>query len=307
MALFFPETCRAIVGDGSIPPQRWNRCYTNVQIERQAVKEGKQVPYDKRDELSASRPIQLPNPFGSIVLLLQRECGFALLYSSILCCSFYAVLSLIPSQFQRIYNFNELQISLCYIPFGVGSLIAAFNRGRMLDSNFRRHAKRLGITVEKNRETDLTGFPIERARLEVALPTIILGSACIVGFGWTLHYQTNLAGPLIFLFVIAFCVSASLNCVVCLMLDLYPDKAGTVTASNNLLRCSFGAAATAVVVPMINGIGVGWAVTMFALLNIAALPLLWYIMKKGPSWRAETLAKKEQRAAAEAVNGEKSK
>ncbi|KAL9471055.1 hypothetical protein ACSS6W_008996 [Trichoderma asperelloides] len=298
MAIFFPETCRKIVDDGSIPPQKWNKCYTNVLIERKALKEGKHVPYEKRDELSKSRRNQLPNPFASIMLLLRRECGFALLYGAILACSFYATLSLIPSQFQKIYHFNELQIALCYIPFGVGSLIAAFNRGRMLDSNFKRHATRLGITVEKNRHTDLAGFPIERARLEVALPTILLGSACIVGFGWTLHYKTNLAGPLILLFVIAFCLSASLNCVACLMLDLYPGKAGTVSASNNLLRCLLGAGATAAIVPLIDAIGVGWAVTIFAFLNIVALPLLWYIMKQGPSWRAEMLQKKLEKQTA---------
>lgn len=301
MAIFFPETCRKIVGDGSIPPPNWNRCYTNVVHERNALQQGQEVPYEKRDELARSRHIRFPNPFGTIMLLLQRECGFALLYSALLCCSFYAVLSLIPSQFHKVYHFNELQIALCYIPFGVGSLVAAFSRGRMLDSNFRRHAKRLGISTDKNRHTDLANFPIERARIEVALPTIILGSACIVGFGWTLQYQTNLAGPLILLFVIAFCVSASLNCVACLMLDLYPGKAGTVTAANNLLRCLLGAGATALVLPMINGIGVGWAVTIFAFLNVAALPLLWYIMRQGPGWRAETLQKKSQKDAARAA------
>lgn len=298
MAIFFPETCRKIVDDGSIPPQKWNRCYTNVLIERKALKEGKHVPYEKRDELTKSRRNQLPNPFASIMLLLRRECGFALLYGAILACSFYATLSLIPSQFQKIYHFNELQIALCYIPFGVGSLIAAFNRGRMLDSNFKRHATRLGITVEKNRHIDLANFPIERARLEVALPTILLGSACTIGFGWTLHYKTNLAGPLILLFVIAFCLSASLNCVACLMLDLYPGKAGTVSASNNLLRCLLGAGATAAIVPLIEAIGVGWAVTIFAFLNVLALPLLWYIMKQGPNWRAEMLQKKLEKQAA---------
>ena len=215
--------------------------------------------------------------------------GYALLYSAILCCSFYATLSLIPPQFAKIYHFNELQISLCYVPFGVGSLMAAFSRGRMIDSNFRRHSKRLGISTDANRQTDLTNFPIERARLEVALPTIILGSGCIIGFAWTLQFRTNLAGPLILLFVIAFCLSASLNCVATLMLDLYPDKAGT---SNNLLRCLMGAAATAVIVPMINGIGMGWSALIFAFLNLAATPLLWYIMRQGPQWRAETRQKK---------------
>lgn len=47
-----------------------------------------------------------------------------------------------------------------------------------LVANFHGHARRLGITVERNRRTDLTGFPIEQARLEVAVPTIILTTAC---------------------------------------------------------------------------------------------------------------------------------
>ncbi|KAF5232798.1 hypothetical protein FANTH_12809 [Fusarium anthophilum] len=271
MAILFPETCREIVGDGSIPPQKWNRCYTNVHMERRLIKEGNDVPHNERDGLGGSRDAYswIPNPFSTITLLLERECGFtllygSLLYGSLLCCSFYATLTLIPSQFHAIYGFNELQIALCFIPFGLGSLVAAFNRGRMLDSNFRRHATRLGITTDKNKQTDLTNFPIERARLEVALPTILLGSACMVGFGWTLHYKTNLAGPLILLFVIAFCLSASLHCATCLMLDLYPGKAGTVTASNNLLRCLLGAGAAAAVVPMINAIGTGWTLTIFA-------------------------------------------
>lgn len=176
MAIFFPETCRKVVGDGSVPPQKWNSCYTNMKIE------GK-VPYGKRKEVAQTRQIRFPNPFGTIVLLLQRECGFALLYNSILCCTFYAALSLIPSQFKKIYHFNDLQNALCYIPFGIVSMIAAFSRGHVLNSNLSRQAKRLGITTQKNRQTDLAGFPIERARIEIALPTILVGSACMIGFG----------------------------------------------------------------------------------------------------------------------------
>lgn len=290
IALFFPETCRKVVGNGSLPPQRWNRCYTNVWYEQRVISRGGEVPYRQRDDLARSRNVKFPNPLGPITLLLQRECGFALLYSSILACSFYATLALIPSQFSRIYDFNELQVSLCYIPFGVGALVAAFSRGRMIDANFHRHAKRLGITIEKNRRTDLTGFPIERARLEVAVPTIILTTACTIGLGWMLQEQVHLSGPLIMLFFIGFCASASLNCIAALLLDLYFGRAGTVAASNNLLRCLLGAGATAATVPLINGVGIGWALTIFGFLNTVFMPLLWYIMRQGPSWR-------EQRAA----------
>ena len=292
MAFFYPETCRKIVGDGSIPPPRWNKCYTNVLRERRAIREGKDIQYDKRDELAKTRRIRFPNPLATIGLLLQRECGFALLYSGILSTTFYITLALVPSQFARIYQFNELRIALCYIPFGVGSLVAAFNRGKMIDTNFRRHTKRLGISYEKNREIDLTNIPVERARLEVAIPTILLGSACTIGFGWMLHYRINLAGPLIMLFVLGFCLSASLNSIVVLMVDIYPGKAGTVNASNNLLRCSLGAGATAGIVPMINSWGIGWSLSFFGILNLVTTPLLWHVMRQGPKWRAEARQKR---------------
>jgi len=265
------------------------------------VREGKELRYDKRDELAKNRHVRFPNPFATLVLLLQPKCGYALLVSGIMYSSFYATMALIPSQFGRIYHFNELQVSLCYIPYGAGALIAAFNRGRMIDSNFRRHAKNLGVATEKNRKMDLSNFPIERARLEVAVPLVFLGSGCMLGMGWTLQYETNLAGPLIFLFVIAFCISAAGNTIAVLMVDLHPGKAGTVTASSNLTRCLLGAGATALVVPMINGIGIGWTVSVFAFLSIAVSPLLWFIMRQGPKWRAADKQKEDEKALARAT------
>ena len=74
------------------------KCYTNILRELRSLREGKSVRYDLRDELARTRHIRFPNPLGAIVLLLQRECGYALLYSGILCCSFYVTLSLMPSQ-----------------------------------------------------------------------------------------------------------------------------------------------------------------------------------------------------------------
>ncbi|KAF1979081.1 MFS general substrate transporter [Bimuria novae-zelandiae CBS 107.79] len=297
IALFFPETCRKVVGNGSVPPQKWNRCWTNTWYERRAISQGKEIASAQRAELAKSRKTTFPNPLAPVMLLLQKECGFALLYSSILACSFYAVLALIPSQFSRIYDFNELQVSLCYIPFGVGALVAAFIRGRYIDGNFHRHAKRLGVIIEKNKRTDLTGFPIERARLEVAVPTIVLTTGCGIGFGWMLEKEVHLSGPLIMLFCVGFCASASLNCIATLLIDIYPGRAGTVAAANNLLRCMLGAGATAATVPLINGVGIGWALTIFGLLNTVFMPILWYIMKEGPKWRAQRAAGEQRKNA----------
>jgi hypothetical protein len=130
------------------------------------------------------------------------------------------------------------------------------------------------MPLEINRHVDLTNFPIERARLEVAIPT--------------------LAGPLIFLFVIGFCTSSSINTVYVLPIDLFPGKAGTATAAKNLARCWLGAGATSGVVPLINKVGMGWTAVFYGLRLIAFSPLLWHVMKNGPKWRHATKARKER-------------
>ena len=309
VALFFPETCRNVVDDGSVPPPKWSRCYINTKMEKRFIAEGRLISYDKRDELARKRDLRFPNPLETVKIVFTKEAGFALGYIGIVCCSYYATITLIPSQFGTIYGFNQIQIALCFLPMGCGSLLAAFVRGKIIDSRYKVHAKRSGMPLDFNRRVDLSNFPIERARLEVAIPTLALGSACIIGFGWMVQYKVNLSGPLIFLFVIGFCISASLNTVSVLLVDIYPGRAGTATAANNLVRCWLGAGATSGVVPLINRIGIGWTTTFFGLLVVVFSPILWYIMKNGPNWRRATKKRKEQqearRAAKADLGGEK--
>lgn len=290
LGLFFPETCRRIVGNGSIPPGKLNRCLTNKLREKTAaIADGRCPSLEDKCKASAKKPprLRFPNPFSVLRLLIQKECGPILLYAGLISSGMFSTVALIPSQFQQIYGFNELQISLCYIPLGCGTIAAAFVRGRILDSRFRHYAKQLGLEVVSNHRMDLTDFPLERARIEAALPTLFLGAACTIGFGWTLQGETNLAGPLILVFFIGFSSSATVNTIQVLLVDIYPGRPGAVTAANNLLRCWLGAGASALVVPMIDAMGIGWTSTFFSFVVIAFSPLLWYIMKHGPRWRRE--------------------
>lgn len=292
MLIFFPETCRRIVGDGSIPARGLNKSVTSVIMERRARAAGTLPPPDSVP--TVKRPIRFPNPLGVLQILRRPECGLPLLFNALMLSGTYAALAAIPAQFSRVYHYNQLQIALCYIPIGCGSIAAAFVRGRFIDARFRHHAKRLGVPVVRNRRVDLTDFPIERARIEVALPTIFLGCAFYIAFGWTVDRGVNVAAPLIFSLFIGFCISASLNCIAVLVVDLNPDRAGTASAANNLVRCWFGAASTAVIQPLIEAIGIGWTNTLFAGLVLACSPMLWYIMKKGPEWRKASKARMEK-------------
>ncbi|KAF2720958.1 MFS general substrate transporter [Polychaeton citri CBS 116435] len=304
IALFFPETCRNVVGDGSVPPPRWSRCLLSDRVERRLIAEGREIPYDERDRLAQNRKLSFPNPLETVKIVFTKEAGLILGYVGIVCCGYYATVTLVPSEFGKTYGFNQIQIALCYLPLGCGSLLAAFVRGKIIDARYKAHAKRLGMPMQFNRRVDLSNFPIERARLEVAIPTLALGSACMIGFGWMMQYKVNLSGPLIFLFVIGFCVSASINTVSVLLVDIYPGKAGTASAANNLVRCWLGAGATSGVIPMIKRIGIGWTTTFFALLIIVFSPVLWYVMKNGPEWRRATKARKERQEAEKAAKAE---
>ncbi|RDW81883.1 MFS multidrug transporter-like protein [Coleophoma cylindrospora] len=309
VALFFPETCRKVVDDGSVPPPKWSRSYLNTKVEKRLLAEGRPIPYEKREELARKRKLRIPNPLQTVKIVFKKESGFVLGYIGIMCGGYYATIALIPSQFGAVYGFNQIQIALCYLPLGCGSLLAAFVRGKIIDSRYRAHAKRSGLPLEFNRRVDLSNFPIERARLEVAIPPLALGTACMIGFGWMIQYKVNLSGPLILLFFIGFCTSASLNTVSVLLVDLYPGRAGAASAANNLVRCWIGAAATSGVVPLINKVGIGWATTFFGLLVVVFSPILWYVMENGPKWRRATKERKEreeaQRAAKANIGGEK--
>jgi MFS family permease len=304
-ALYLVETCRKIVEDGSVPPPKWRRCLINASVEKRFIAEGKPIPYEKRDELQRQRKLRFPNPLVTLKIVFTKEAGYILAYIGVLCCGYYATVALIPSQFGIIYNFNQLQISLCYLPLGCGSLLASIVRGRVIDSRYRAHAKRLNVPLKYNRQADLTDFPIERARLEVVVPTLALSAVCFIGFGWMIESKVNLSGPLIFLFLIGFCVSATINTVSVLLLDIYPGQAGSAQAANNFVRCWLGAGATSGVAPLIDKIGIGWTTTFFGLLILLFSPILWYIMKMGPKWRKAAKEKKDQKDIKKAEKADK--
>jgi MFS family permease len=293
--LFFPETCRKIVGNGSIPPPELNHSLPSYLRERRLKKMGRYAEFEKRDELAKGRHLRFPNPLSTLKIIFTKSAGLILVTNAILFSCYYMVSASLPSQFQLHYGLNDVQISLIFLPLGVGSLLSAFSTGFLVDLNYRRHAKRLGMPVEKNKQQDLSNYPIERARLEVALPLLILGAVGIIAYGWMVERRTNIAGPCVALFVVGYAIVAGFNCMSILMIDMYPGKAGTATAANNLVRCLLGAAASAVVIPLADAIGVGWTCTLSSCIWAGfSTPLIFILIKFGPRWRAETKARKEE-------------
>ncbi|MCJ1408132.1 hypothetical protein MMC19_002205 [Ptychographa xylographoides] len=306
LLLFLPETCHKIVGDGSVPPPRWNKSLLNFLHEKRQAGAGAPVDFTERDALAKRRSLHIQNPItATLTILCEKETGLLLVFMSLVNSGFYIIAAGVPVIFADIYRFNDVQLGLVYVPIGFGSLVAAFTQGKVIDWNYRRHATRLGMPVTKSKQQDLSKFPIEAARLEVTIPLLWLGSLAMIGYGWVLEYRTNLAGPLILLFVIGYAVVAAFNALSILIVDIHPGSPATATAANNLVRCLLAAGATAVVIPMLEAMGRGWTYTFTGLVWIAGSAMLFAVMKWGPGWREDLKIKKENKRVREEAKREK--
>ena len=302
--LTVPETGRKVVGNGSIPPQGWNLTVlewyrlrkeerSKNALVRSSTAESRRAA---QAELAKSRKLRWPNPLKTIRIVMEKDMAVILFYNALLYTAFYDVTASLPALFQEIYGFNDLQVGLCYLPFGMGCGIASFANGRMLDHNYKTIARQIGFTIDRKRGDDLRHFPIERARLQLIWPLLVSGLACYVAYGWALQANAPLAASLVLLFLIGLLVNGSFNILSTLVVDLHPTSPSTATAANNLCRCMMGAGGTAVIDVMIRDMGRGWCFTFIALVCAAASPLLLVSLKWGPRWREERLVRVEKLA-----------
>jgi MFS family permease len=182
-----------------------------------------------------------------------------------------------------------------FIPIGAGSIFSALLSGRLIDWNYRRHARRLGMPVVKNRRQDLTNFPIETARLQVCFPIMFLAGASVMAYGWVLRERTPLAAPIVLLFFAGFALTFTYQVLNVLLVDIHPGKPAVATSANNLVRCEIGAVFTAVIGPLTHAVGEGWAYTILAGLFAGFAPLLLVVMRRGIKWRGERKEKEGRR------------
>ncbi|KAI1414849.1 MFS general substrate transporter [Hypoxylon sp. FL1857] len=315
-AFFLPETCREIVGDGSIRPHPayrtlWQLCKDALRKRRERRKgqSGGGSLSHTVSRTSTRRSIRLGkfNIWKSLIILAEKEMFLLLGIGSIMFTGFYCVATVMPTQLAEIYGFDEVKIGLMYLPMVGGSIVAAFINGKLMNWNYRRHCRLRGVPYERSKQQDLSDFPIERARLEIGVPMLALSIAVIFGWGWAFQYHAHVAVPCVLLFLLGWGVVGFSNTVNVLLVDVNPGNAGAATASNNLTRCLVGAAATAVIGPMITGIGVGWAFTILGFIYIVFAPSLLLIMKYGVKWRKEKrdreLAKERKKNGANGADG----
>lgn len=282
--LFIPETCRNIVGNGSIPPQYWNK--PAIQYVKDKRKKNENRDAAKREMISKK---QRPNLLSSIPILYQKESFLILIFGAFLYSGYIMILTGLPQQLSSTYNYNSIQVGLCYIPIGVGPIIIRPIVGRIMDANFRRYTRKSGVaTIDNNVQQDIDNLPIERIRLEISLAFVYVSSIAILPYGWVMGLQKPpLPAVLVMLFIMGLCTSASVQPLTALIIDINPKSPAAAGAAFNLVRCLLAAGGAAIVNPLLNSIGRGWTGTLVALSWILLSVCWWTVIILGPKWRKQ--------------------
>ncbi|KAI0114602.1 MFS general substrate transporter [Hypoxylon sp. NC0597] len=275
--IFLPETCRNVVGNGSIPSPWWNMSLLAYIKQRHRRSQGIEP-----DTKTIKAPSKRPNPFASLKILFEKQGGIILFFGSIMYGGYNILLTTLSSELSSRFGFSSVIIGVCYLPLGFGN---RYTGGFLLDWNFRRHAKAAGIVISHNRQQDLAALPIEKMRLEVSLPFVYLASGLVIAYGWVFQSKAALAGIEVSLFFCGVFIVGAVNGLNTLIVDTHVSSPATAVAANNLCRCLIGAGAAAIGAPIIERIGMGWMSVLVAGIWVVFSPLLWLVIFKGPRWR----------------------
>lgn len=178
IVLFLPETCRNVVGNGSIPPPKYLRLPSRIIM-----------CHWSEDSGVARYNWQMPNPLKSIGILLRKDNAIVMLAAGLMYLVYTCNCTSLSVMFVDVYGLNQWQISLVYLPFGLGSAASTFFSGPMLDTAYRHARSKRGLPTNKASGDDLDTFPIEKARLGIMWPVLSATVLTLVAYGWVLEYH----------------------------------------------------------------------------------------------------------------------
>lgn len=295
LILVLPETLRYKVGNGSRTPSgmigRWPLMF-----------------YQKTTKVEwASFPPVLPpskkhvNVLGPLRILISKQAAPIILFLSIQYTVWYMGISAIATLFEERYELSETQIGLTFIANGVGSMLGTLSTGKILDIDFRKIQRKLSEDTGSDGATPLDPtdpkFPLERARLRLMPVFTIVQVLSLLLFGWTVHYSDKvpLAIPVISTFVTGWTAVGMQSAITTYLVDVFSDQSAAASASLNLARCLLAAGGTSIIIPLINAIGVGWAFTLCAAVQILSLSGVFVQWRYAGRWRQEADEKQTRR------------
>jgi MFS family permease len=237
------------------------------------------------DDLSVSRKIgkvvMLSNPWKVVhPLIIYPNLWITALAVSSLMWNQYSTLTPIRYVINPRFELTSpIQSALFFLPFGIGAFLGTFVGGRWSDFIVNRYQRRRERRV-----------PEDRLNSAVIFLLVIVPSTSLI-YGWAVAKRAGgIPLVVISMFLQGFtqlCALPSLNTY---LIDVLQDKgqSSVAVAGNYLTRFLFAAAGSAVCLPAIEAIGVGWYSTISGLFITATGVLVWLLTRYGEKWRVDT-------------------
>lgn len=170
------------------------------------------------------------------------------------------------------------QSGLFYLAPGVGYVVGTLGGGRWADYIVKRWMNKRG--GER--------IPEDRLRSCVTALGLILPGSILI-YGWSVEKAVGgIPVPVIFMFVQGVAQSFCFPSLNTYCLDVVQARSAEAVAGNFMVRYIFGAVASAVVLPAVESIGVGWFCTISAALMILGGLGVYVVARWGGGWREKT-------------------
>lgn len=121
MVLFFPETGRAIVGNGSAPANGINRTLMSCIVPRGRSSD---------PSVALKKPkLRFPNPLTALKILFKKDVALIMYTNGVFYINYQCTSASLSSVFMRVYRLNALEAGLCYLPYGIACTAGTFLTG----------------------------------------------------------------------------------------------------------------------------------------------------------------------------------
>ncbi|KAJ5923367.1 MFS multidrug transporter [Penicillium verhagenii] len=243
--------------------------YAPVILKRRAAKLRKEsgnpniITEQEKTKLSLKDIIRinLIRPLTMIMTepVLDLMCVYVMLIYSMLYAFFFAY----PVIFGKLYNYNDGQIGLMFIPILIGAAFALLVTP-ILEKDFKRICAKRAPTPEDRLKAAMWGAPF------VPIALFILGATSYKHIIWVGPASSGLA----FGFGMVLCYYG----VNAYIIDSYQKYAASALAAKVFLRSGGGAAFPLFITQMYNRLGLQWASWLLAFIGVAMvfIPYVFY-------------------------------
>ena len=123
LALFFPETSRKIVQNGSLEARGIHRTLFSLLTKRQ-------LQSSEESKQEHSTRIRIPNPLACIQMLFHKGSFSVIFVGSIYYTVSRTLGASLSAQCIDVYRLNYLEAGLIYLPSGIAGMISSYSTGK---------------------------------------------------------------------------------------------------------------------------------------------------------------------------------